>query len=63
MSEFEKFQHFCENVLGVDIYGFSSLLIFFIFFVVMLIWVLSRDKKKMKELSNIPLDNNQEINQ
>ena len=62
MSEFDKFKHFCENVLGVDIYAMSSLLIFFIFFMVMLIWVLRSDKKKMEELSQIPLDNNQEIN-
>lgn len=62
MTEFDKFKHFCENVLGVDIYALSSFLIFFIFFMVVLIWTLRTDKKKMKELSQIPLDNNQEIN-
>jgi cbb3-type cytochrome oxidase subunit 3 len=62
MSEFDKFKHFCENVLGVDVYAFSSFFIFFTFFIVVLIWALRADKKKMKELSQIPLDNHQEIN-
>jgi cytochrome c oxidase cbb3-type subunit 4 len=62
MSEFDKFKHFCEQVFGVDIYAMSSLMIFFIFFVVMLIWVIRADKKRMKDFSQIPLDNNQETN-
>jgi hypothetical protein len=40
----------------VDIYGLISLVIFFLFFVVMLIWVLRSDKKKLKRISEIPLN-------
>jgi cbb3-type cytochrome oxidase subunit 3 len=52
-----KFIHYIEKISGVDIYGMISLLIFFLFFVVMLTWVLRSDKKKLRQISEIPLDN------
>jgi hypothetical protein len=51
-----KFIHYIEKIGGVDIYGLISLSIFFLFFSVMLTWVFRSDKKKMKELSKIPLE-------
>lgn len=50
-----KFINYIEKVSGVDIYGLISLSIFVIFFSVMLIWVIRADKKKIKEISEIPL--------
>lgn len=52
-----KFINYLEKVSGVDIMGLTSLLIFFLFFVVMLTWVYKTKKKDYKEVSRIPLDN------
>lgn len=49
-----KFINYLEKISNVDIYGMSSFLIFFIFFIVMTIWALKADKKLIKELSEIP---------
>jgi hypothetical protein len=53
-----KFIHYLEKISGVDIFGLSSFLIFFLFFLVMAIWIFKADKATLKELSEIPLDNN-----
>ena len=48
-----------ESIDGVEIYPIVSLLIFFIFFVVLIWWVTTAKKDHIREVSNIPLDNNQ----
>lgn len=53
-----KFINYIEKISGVDVYGMSSFLIFFTFFIIMTIWALKADKKLIKELSEIPLKNN-----
>jgi cbb3-type cytochrome oxidase subunit 3 len=53
-----KFIHYIEKVSGVDIMGIASLLIFVLFFAGMLTWVLRSNKKKLEEISRLPLDNN-----
>jgi len=50
-----KFINYIEKVSGVDNYGLVSLLIFVVFFTAMLTWVFRADKKKIKEMSEIPL--------
>ena len=50
-----KFIHYIEKISGIDIYGLVSLLIFVLFFTVILTWVFRADKKKIKEMSEIPL--------
>jgi len=52
-----KFINYLEKISGIDIYGLASLTIFFLFFIVMLAWVFKTDKKKINEISRIPLDN------
>ncbi|MBI5372709.1 MAG: CcoQ/FixQ family Cbb3-type cytochrome c oxidase assembly chaperone [Sphingobacteriales bacterium] len=52
-----KFINYLEKVSGVDIFGLTSLLVFFLFFVGMLAWVLLTKKKSFQEISRIPLDN------
>lgn len=52
-----KFINYLEKVSGVDIFGLTSLLIFFLFFVVMLSWVFKTKKKNFQDISRIPLDN------
>lgn len=44
-----------ENIDGVQIYPMISLLIFFIFFMGLFYWVFTASKEHIKEVSNIPL--------
>ena len=46
-----------ESITGIEIYPMISLLIFFIFFVVLFWWVFTAKKDYIKTVSNIPLDN------
>ncbi len=55
---FEQIKHNMETIAGVAIYPILSLLIFFFFFVGLTIWVSSYKKDKIKELSNLPLNDN-----
>jgi len=55
-SEKMKFINYLEKVAGIDIYGLVSLFIFVLFFTTMVIWVFKSDKKKLKEISEIPLN-------
>ncbi|MFC6860103.1 CcoQ/FixQ family Cbb3-type cytochrome c oxidase assembly chaperone [Zunongwangia atlantica] len=51
-----------ENIDGVAVYPMISLLIFFIFFVALFAWVITAKKEHIKQVSNIPLeDDNQEL--
>lgn len=45
-----------ENIDDVQIYPMISLLIFFIFFVVLFYWVFTAKKDHIAEVSNIPLE-------
>ncbi|MGB3345398.1 MAG: cbb3-type cytochrome c oxidase subunit 3 [Aequorivita sp.] len=49
-----------ENIDNVQIYPIISLLIFFIFFVGLFYWVMTAKKEHIEEVSNIPLENNNE---
>jgi cytochrome c oxidase cbb3-type subunit 4 len=53
---FEQIKHNMETIAGVAIYPILSLLIFFIFFVGLGVWAFSYKKEKIKELSEIPLN-------
>jgi len=51
-----KFIHYLEKITGVSIYPLISFTIFGLFFLVMLIWVIKTDKKRIIDISRIPLD-------
>ena len=51
-----KFIHYLEKITGVSIYPLSSFLIFSLFFLLMLVWILRADKKRIREISRLPLD-------
>jgi hypothetical protein len=46
-----------ESITGIEIYPIISLLIFFIFFVVLFYWVITAKKDYITKVSNIPLEN------
>ena len=48
-----------ESIDGVEVYPIISLLIFFIFFVGLTYWVVTMKKSDIKEISNLPLDKEQ----
>ncbi len=49
-----------ESIEGIEIYPIISLLIFFIFFVVLFLWVFTAKKNYIETVSQIPLDNSNE---
>ena len=49
-------QDVTQNIKGAEIYPMISLVIFFLFFVVLLWGVLKMSKERVETLSNIPLD-------
>ncbi len=52
-----------ENIDNVQIYPMISLLIFFVFFVVLFYWVITAKKEHIAEVSNIPLENDTNQNE
>jgi cbb3-type cytochrome oxidase subunit 3 len=53
---------YMESIDGIATYPMISLLIFFIFFVGLFVWVFTASKEHIKEMSEIPLENNDEQN-
>jgi len=47
-----------ESITGIEIYPLISLLIFFTFFVVLFWWVFTAKKDYIKEVSELPLNEN-----
>jgi cytochrome c oxidase cbb3-type subunit IV len=53
---FKFIKQYAEQIDNAQIYPMISLLIFFLFFVVLLVFVKRMGKERSKELSNIPFD-------
>jgi hypothetical protein len=52
-----KFINYLEKITGIDIFGLSSFMIFFVFFIAMAFWALKADKGMIEKINRIPLDN------
>ncbi|MEM0940096.1 MAG: CcoQ/FixQ family Cbb3-type cytochrome c oxidase assembly chaperone [Bacteroidota bacterium] len=52
-------KHHMETIAGIEIYPIISFLIFFLFFLILTIYVIKVDKKTFKDMSNIPLNDNE----
>ena len=50
------FNHYLQSIEGVGIYPLFSLLVFFAFFIVLLVWMFRADKTHMRKMSELPLD-------
>jgi cbb3-type cytochrome oxidase subunit 3 len=48
-----------ETIEGVSTYPMISLLIFFVFFTLLFWWVLTTSKERIKEMKEMPLDDQQ----
>jgi cytochrome c oxidase cbb3-type subunit IV len=53
---FKYIKEHLVNADGISIYPVISLLIFFVFFIALLYYVKKMDKKKVEEISKLPLD-------
>ncbi|WP_375323445.1 CcoQ/FixQ family Cbb3-type cytochrome c oxidase assembly chaperone [Flagellimonas sp. GZD32] len=51
-----------ESIEGIANYPMISLMIFFLFFVLLFWWVLTATKEHIKEMGELPLDNNDQQN-
>ncbi|RYF86111.1 MAG: CcoQ/FixQ family Cbb3-type cytochrome c oxidase assembly chaperone [Chitinophagaceae bacterium] len=57
---FKFIQQYAEKVDNIEVYPMISLLVFFIFFVVLLYMVITMDKKSVQTLSNLPFQSTEE---
>lgn len=46
-----------DSIEGIEVYPIISLMIFFIFFVLLFWWVFTAKKEYISRMSNLPLDN------
>ncbi len=53
-------KHHMETIAGIELFPLLSFIIFFLFFTICLIWVVRADKKRMDEISKLPLENENE---
>lgn len=51
------FKNYFKGIVGIANYPMFSLVVFFIFFLAVFIWSIKADKKKLEELSRLPLNN------
>ncbi|MBK8983524.1 MAG: CcoQ/FixQ family Cbb3-type cytochrome c oxidase assembly chaperone [Ignavibacteria bacterium] len=54
------FKHYFELIEGIEIYPIFSLMVFIIFFTLIFGFILKTDKKYIKEMSNLPLEGDDE---
>ncbi|MEX1190159.1 MAG: CcoQ/FixQ family Cbb3-type cytochrome c oxidase assembly chaperone [Bacteroidia bacterium] len=54
-----KFINYLESIAGIDIFPMISLIIFFLFFVILLIYLMLSDKQEILAMKNLPLDQNE----
>ena len=50
-----------EQIAGVELFPIISLLIFFIFFIIVGYMVITADKKYIEEMKNLPLDKEEDL--
>ncbi len=54
-------KHHMETISGIEIYPLISLLIFFIFFTVLIVWVSRSDKGYNARMANMPLEEEEDL--
>lgn len=57
MLKFIKYH--METITGIEIFPLISFVIFFLFFLGLLLYVYTADKKEIAEIASLPLDNEQ----
>lgn len=57
-----KFINYLSTIAGIEVYPLISLMIFFLFFVVLFIYVVTTKKERIAELEAIPLNDSVKSN-
>ncbi|HNG72788.1 MAG: CcoQ/FixQ family Cbb3-type cytochrome c oxidase assembly chaperone [Chitinophagales bacterium] len=52
-----KFINYLEGITGVSVFPMTSLLLFVIFFIGVMVWVMRADTGFINHMRNIPLEN------
>jgi cytochrome c oxidase cbb3-type subunit IV len=52
------YKNVLENINGIEVFPLISLVVFFIFFTVIVIWALKADKSYLNKMSKLPLEEN-----
>jgi cytochrome c oxidase cbb3-type subunit III len=55
-----KFKHYLETIAGVDIFPMISLIVFFVFFIVLLWYVVTSDKNEILAMKQLPLEQDEQ---
>ena len=56
------FKEVLQSIQGIEFYTIVSMIIFILFFIGMIIWLFKVDKKYIKDMSELPLeDDNKEF--
>ncbi|REJ81149.1 MAG: CcoQ/FixQ family Cbb3-type cytochrome c oxidase assembly chaperone [Bacteroidetes bacterium] len=55
------FKNYLQSIDGIEIYPIISLVVFFLFFIIMTIYVIGLKKRDMSLLSNIPFTGEDEF--
>lgn len=55
-----KFINYLTSISGVEIFPLISLLIFFLFFSALIVYAVKADKARLKYLSELPMEKNEE---
>ena len=50
-----------QSINGVELYAIAAMIIFILFFLAMIIWLIKVDKNYIKEMSELPLKEDNEI--
>lgn len=53
-------KHNMETIAGIEIYPLISFCIFFVFFVLVTLLVIKKDKSHIRHMSNLPIENSKE---
>ncbi|HNP47906.1 MAG TPA: CcoQ/FixQ family Cbb3-type cytochrome c oxidase assembly chaperone [Bacteroidia bacterium] len=54
------FKNYLQGIEGIATYPLFSLVVFFLFFLIMGIWVMKSDTSSMQDLASMPLNDNSE---
>lgn len=52
------FRDVLQAIEGIEIYPIISMIIFLLFFILIVIWAIKLDKKVVKNMKHLPLENN-----
>jgi cytochrome c oxidase cbb3-type subunit IV len=56
------YKELLQSIEGIEVYPIISLLIFLALFAGVVIWIIKLDKKYIKEVGALPLDNSEDKN-